>query len=106
MLSSIVIYAQYKPKIKEQSGDVDATSPAEKIMTYFGLTDKPTYLIEQVFFPMAKFYWGAAPLPQGATLLGGYSDDHRAGALIELANGRCVCGNAGSISNIPQPKGA
>lgn len=72
-------------------------------MKYFSLSDTPMYLTDPQFLPMARVYWGVSPLPEGATLAGGYSDDHRAGALIMLANGRYVCGNAGAISNISQP---
>lgn len=71
-------------------------------MKYFSLTDTPEYLTDKQFLAMARAYWGAEPLPQGAKMIGGYSDNKRAGALIKLANGRLVCGNAGAISNIPQ----
>lgn len=71
-------------------------------MKYFSLTDKPEYLTDAQFLAMARAYWGAEPLPQGAEIIGGYSDKRRAGALIKLANGRLVCGNAGAISNVPQ----
>ncbi len=74
-------------------------------MKYYSLTNKPTYLTDKKYFSMAEGYWGEEPLPKGAKLIGGYSDKNRAGALIQLANGRMVCGNAGAISNIPQPKG-
>lgn len=71
-------------------------------MKYFGLSDHPEYLTDADYLPMAKTYWGPGPLPKGAEILGGYSDGHRAGALIELANGTLVCGSAGSISAVPQ----
>jgi len=71
-------------------------------MKYFSLSDRPTCLTDAKYFAMARIYWGTMPLPYGAKLLGGYSDDHRVGALIRLVSGICVCGNAGAISNIPQ----
>lgn len=73
-------------------------------MKYFGLTDEPQYLTDSQFLPMALSYWGAGPLPKGAKIIGGYSDERRAGALIRLASGILVCGNAGAISNVPQSK--
>ncbi len=72
-------------------------------MKYFGLTDEPIYLTDEKFLSMARLYWGVMPLPKGATLLGGYSDNHRAGALIRLSKGMYICGNAGAVSNIIQP---
>ena len=71
-------------------------------MKYFGLSDKPQKLTQKKYVSMAEAYWGASPLPTGAKIIGGYSDKSRAGALIRLANGILVCGNAGSISNIAQ----
>jgi len=71
-------------------------------MTYFSLTDKPTFLQDEKYRSMAKGYWGAMPLPEGAEIVGGFSDKRRAGALIKLLSGVLVCGNAGSISTIPQ----
>ena len=71
-------------------------------MKYFGTTTEPTRLTDTTYLSMAEGYWGAGPLPEGATIIGGFSDSNRAGALIQLANGICVCGNAGAISNIPQ----
>lgn len=50
-----------------------------------------------------KLYWGVMPLPNGAEALGlvkrGIGDT---GALIRLANGNYVQGNAGSIRTLPQ----
>ena len=74
-------------------------------MKYFGVSDKPQYLIGDEYLPMAKTYWGGGPLPDGAKIIGGYTDDHRAGALIELANGNWICGNVGSHTNVYKPKG-
>lgn len=71
-------------------------------MTYYGLSEMPQQLIGEQYIAMAQSYWGASPLPKGAEIIGGYSDSRRAGALIRLANGRVVCGNAGAISNIQQ----
>lgn len=71
-------------------------------MKYFGVSDEPKYLIGAEYLPMARGYWGPMSLPAGAEMIGGYSDDHRAGALIELASGAWVCGNAGSISTVEQ----
>ena len=72
-------------------------------MIYFGQTDKPKYLTNDKYLPMAKVYWGLMPLPIGSKLVGGYSDKNRAGALIKLQTEIYVCGNAGVIANIPQP---
>ena len=50
-----------------------------------------------------KLYWGAAPLPTGAEALGVITrgvGDH--GALIMLASGNYVQGNAGSVRSIDQ----
>ena len=74
-------------------------------MKYFGVSDKPKYLIGDEYLPMAKTYWGIGPLPDGAKIIGGYSDDHRAGALIELANGNWICGNVGAHTNVYKKKG-
>lgn len=49
-----------------------------------------------------KLYWGAMPLPTDAEALGIVSRDTGTGALIRLANGRYVQGNAGSIRTLPQ----
>ncbi len=49
-----------------------------------------------------KLYWGAMPLPQGAEALGLVKRDTGTGALIRLANGRYVQGNAGGIKTLPQ----
>ncbi len=67
---------------------------------YFGLSERPQNLTGPEYLPMAKLYWGTGPLPKDAEIIGAYSDSTRAGALIRLANGRLVCGIAGSISNI------
>jgi len=48
-----------------------------------------------------KIYWGAGPLPKGATCIGECATAGRKGALIRLANGNIVQGNAGSIRTIP-----
>jgi len=69
-------------------------------MKYFGLTDEKMFLEDQKYMEMAKFYWGWSPLPIGAKIIGGYSDNKRAGVLIRLVNGNLVCGNAGKISRI------
>lgn len=73
-------------------------------MKYFGVSDTPQYLTGVEYLPMAKTYWGVSPLPEGAKIIGGYSDDHRAGALIELASGNWTCGNAGAHSNVYKKK--
>ena len=59
-------------------------------MKYFGLSDEAKHLIGADYVPMAKAYWGPSPLPKGAEVVGRYSDDHRAGALIRLAHGALV----------------
>jgi hypothetical protein len=72
-----------------------------KIMKYFGLLESgKKALREEIYHPMAKSYWGVMPLPKGSKLIGGYQDTNSAGALIELANGNLVCGNAGSIKRV------
>jgi len=48
-----------------------------------------------------NWYWGGGPLPKGAKCLGVYAGHGRKGALIQLANGRLVQGNAGSIRTLP-----
>jgi len=73
-------------------------------MKYFGTTQHTEYLRDADALPMARTYWGASPLPKGAEIVGGFSDPRRAGALIKLHNGVYVCGNAGAITNITQPK--
>ena len=35
-------------------------------MKYFGVSDKPQYLIGDEYLPMATTYWGGGPLPDGA----------------------------------------
>ena len=46
-----------------------------------------------------RAYWGAGPLPQGAELIGTVTvGDRGTGALIVLASGRMVMGNAGCIT--------
>ena len=42
-------------------------------------------------------YWGPGPLPMGAEIVGEYQNGIRRGALIRLANGNYVQGNAGAI---------
>jgi len=71
-------------------------------MKYYSLSEQPRRLTDGAYLSMARGYWGEAPLPDGAEIIGGFSDRNRAGALIRLASGNCVCGNAGAISNIPQ----
>jgi hypothetical protein len=70
------------------------------MMKYYGLSETPTALTDEIYHAMAMAYWGAMPLPNGAKLIGGYSDNNRAGALIELYNGRKICGNCGCITQV------
>jgi len=49
-----------------------------------------------------KLYWGVMPLPTGAEALGIVSRENGIGALIRLANGNYVQGNAGGIKSLPQ----
>ena len=52
-----------------------------------------------------KLYWGTMPLPDGAKAIGIIKRDNvnfPAGALIQLANGNYVQGNAGGIRTLPQ----
>jgi len=76
----------------------------EKVMKYFGISDKATYLTDKKYMQMAQSYWGAGPLPKGAKIIGGFSDSRRAGALIKFSNGNLGCGNAGVLSNVPQKR--
>ena len=48
-------------------------------------------------------WWGSRPLPGGATALGVVTrPDGSRGALIRLASGQLVQGNAGAIRTLPQ----
>jgi len=50
-----------------------------------------------------KLYWGVMPLPKGAEALGFVKRENlETGALIRLANGNYVQGNAGGIKSLPQ----
>lgn len=50
-----------------------------------------------------KMYWGPMPLPEGAEVLGIVKRENlETGALIRLANGNYVQGNAGGIRGLPQ----
>ena len=50
-----------------------------------------------------KMYWGAMPLPEGAEAIGLVKRENlETGALIRLANGSYVQGNAGGIRTLPQ----
>ena len=51
-----------------------------------------------------KIYWGEMPLPKGAETLGTIKRDGEltAGALIRLATGIYVQGNAGAVRSLPQ----
>lgn len=49
-----------------------------------------------------KLYWGVMPLPNGAEALGLVKRETGTGALIRLANGKYVQGNAGGIRSLPQ----
>jgi hypothetical protein len=50
-----------------------------------------------------KLYWGMMPLPEGAEALGVVRRDvGDSGALIKLASGNYVQGNAGGIRTLPQ----
>lgn len=49
-----------------------------------------------------KIYWGVMLLPEGAEALGIVNRDTGTGALIRLANGNYVQGNAGGIRTLPQ----
>lgn len=73
-------------------------------MCYLSFTKHPTFYTASHHKNMARAYWGCGPMPKGSKLCGGYTDQYRKGALIRLASGRYVCGNAGIISNIKQPK--
>ena len=73
-------------------------------MRFYTITDKPIRFYDPSYVPMARIYWGPRPLPEGAEIVGGYSDEKRAGALILLKNGNVVCGISGEISSIPEEK--
>lgn len=49
-----------------------------------------------------KLYWGVMPLPAGAEAIGIVSRENGTGALIRLANGNYVQGNAGGVRNLPK----
>lgn len=50
-----------------------------------------------------QIYWGYSPLPEGAEAIGIVQRDNReTGALIRLANGNYVQGNARSIRTLNQ----
>lgn len=49
-----------------------------------------------------KLYWGVMPLPSGSESIGVVTRETGAGALIRLASGVYVQGNAGGIRNLPQ----
>ena len=49
-----------------------------------------------------KHYWGQMPLPAGAEALGTISRETGTGALIKLASGVYVQGNAGAVRTLPQ----
>jgi hypothetical protein len=49
-----------------------------------------------------KHYWGAMPLPAGAEALGIVTRETGTGALIRLASGVYVQGNAGGVRGLPQ----
>lgn len=49
-----------------------------------------------------KLYWGVMPLPAGAEAFGLVKRDTGTGALIRLASGNYVQGNAGGIRTLPQ----
>ena len=53
-----------------------------------------------------KLYWGAMPLPQGAELVGTVTrETGETGALIKMARGNMVQGNAGAIRSLPPMRG-
>ena len=50
-----------------------------------------------------RIYWGVMPLPNGAEILGLVKHETgETGALIQLANGNYIQGNAGVIKTLPQ----
>lgn len=49
-----------------------------------------------------QLYWGVMPLPDGAQALGTVSRESGTGALLKLASGAYVQGNAGGIRTLPQ----
>jgi hypothetical protein len=49
-----------------------------------------------------RLYWGMMPLPAGAKAFGLVNRDDEHGALIQLANGNYVQGNAGGIRTLPK----
>ncbi len=52
--------------------------------------------------PAWRNYWGTMPLPDGAEALGIVAGPDREGALLRLASGIYVQGNAGGIRTLPQ----
>lgn len=71
-------------------------------MKSFCSTEKPVHYLDSEYLPFAQLLWGTGPLPRGAKIVGGYSDQFKAGALILLLSGVYVCGIAGSISGARQ----
>lgn len=51
-----------------------------------------------------RLYWGNGPIPTGAEAAGTIKSTDDAGALIRLASGAYVQGNAGAIKQLPQHK--
>lgn len=49
-----------------------------------------------------QLYWGNGPLPNGAVAAGVVKRSSGTGALIRLASGEYVQGNAGGIRTLPQ----
>lgn len=50
-----------------------------------------------------KLYWGARPLPERSKAVGTVvRDNGESGALIEMATGLYVQGNAGALRSLPQ----
>ena len=71
-------------------------------MKYFGISRKPTGLLDESIFPMPNVHWGPGPAPYGAELIGGYPDSTGAAALLKLNSGQYAGGNGGMFSMIDQ----
>jgi len=71
-------------------------------MKYFGISLKPTVLLDENILPIANVHWGLRPTPYGAELTGGYSDSIGAAELLKLNSGQYEGGNGGMFSMIDQ----
>ena len=62
-------------------------------MKYFGISRKPTCLLDENILPMSNVHWEPRPIPYGAELIGGYPDSTGAAELLKLNSGQYAAGN-------------